>query len=175
MINRFPARSPDTGSNTAPPPRRRLDDLPADADNRAVALLAYWHEAAERTGLPDRSDFDALKLWPWLGFCSIYEYEADREDFRNRLEGCEIISLIEEDWTGHYASDVDRHFGSSFRADLIECQRLRRPLIDQIHVFQKSYKQVFRLLLPIAAGSSSDVDQIFLAMFVDGGRRTAPY
>lgn len=141
--------------------------LGAAVDDRAAALLSFWHRnaAAGAGGLPDRQAFDPLNLAPWLGYLSVYEHDAGRDDFLNRLEGTYVADLTGENWTGRFASDVDRRFGSRFGEELAAVRRSRQPATDLVQIFQNDFGVAVRLMMPVAKVGSSRADQIFVAIF----------
>lgn len=143
----------------------RLDDAGPIENPKAASLLEYWHRNRQDGALPDRTTFEATRLAEWLGFLSIYQYEAGPDDFRNRLEGSYVADLTGENWTGRYASDVDRRFGSSFRAELAEVRVRETPVADLVQIYQNDYGVAVRLLLPVALIGGREADQIFVALF----------
>lgn len=128
------------------------------------SLLAFWTRNRATCGLPDRDCFDALNLRPWIGYLSIYERDGTCPDFRNRLEGTEVIELTGENWQGRLASEIDSHFGSEFLADLRRVAVSRQPDRSLCQVFQKPYQLAERILLPVTVGRT-EVDQVFMALF----------
>lgn len=132
---------------------------------RAIALLAFWYSNRDNSSMPDRKTFNPHALQDWLGYISIYEYDPERRDFRNRLEGTHITEMTEQDWTGRWASDVDRSFGSAFREELATVRTSATPSIESVRIYQKKYRTATKLLMPIAENRQRNADQIFLAMF----------
>lgn len=133
-------------------------------DDLADSLVEFWIQGRTVCGLPDRDYFDAGNLRPWLGYLSIYERIDRFSDFRNRLEGTEVIELTGENWQGRLASEVDGHFGCGFLADLRLVAVWRHPKRSLCRVFQKPYQIAERILLPVTVGGS-EVDQIVMALF----------
>ena len=142
-----------------------LSQIPDDADPRIAELLDYWHRSRDEGSVPDRRAFDPLNLLKWLGFCSVYEYKEERDDFLNRLEGTFIVDITGQNWTGRYASDVDSHFGSRFQEELKAVRAARLPAIDLVQIFQNDFGQAIRLLLPVSKSDGIQADQVFVAMF----------
>lgn len=135
------------------------------SDPRIADLLQYWKGHCLPGGLPDRDAFDAIKLRRWIGAFSIYEYDRDRDDFLNRLEGSGISRLTGQNWTGRYASEVDRLFRGGFLPRLRQVCRNRRPFADFATVYQRRYLSAWRLLLPVAKSGGTRPEQVFLALF----------
>lgn len=144
----------------------RIEPKPGLAD----AFVRFWEDGVRGDCLPDRARFDALNLRRWIGFISIYEYVAERDDFRNRLEGTMISEMTGEDWTGRFASEVDRRFDGAFLQELHGVARSRAPLRSKSELYQKDFIRVEKVLLPIA-GPEGDVAQVFLGMFPLSERR----
>lgn len=151
-------------------PSVRLETSDRDLSPLAAALLAYWQSSRRDGGVPDRGAFDPLHLTRWLGYLSVYEYEPDRDDFRNRLEGTYVGNLTGENWTGRRASEVDARFGSSFLGDLRQVRDRREPTAHLIKVFQKDFSVTERVLLPVSTRPGGDADQVFVAIFSNGVR-----
>lgn len=150
----------------------RLDLTDRDLGPLAGSLLTYWRVNCPAGGLPDRRSFDPVLLGRWLGYLSLYEFEAERNDFRNRLEGSYVADLTGENWTGRRASEVDARFGTGFLAELHEVRSQWRPVAHLIKVFQKEYSVAERVLLPVAVEPGGPADQIFVAIFANGFRPT---
>lgn len=148
----------------------RLEASDRDLSPLAAALLAYWQSGRPDGRVPDRSAFDPLKLTKWLGYLSIYEYEPERQDFRNRLEGTYVGNLTGENWTGRRASEVDARFGSSFLDDLRQVRDLGEPMAHLIKVFQKDFSVTERVLMPVSTQPGGEADQVFVAIFANGVR-----
>ena len=91
---------------------RRFEEPPPKAPAALANLLALWRSLAAGGDIPHRGQFDTLALRPWLGHVMIYEAIDGGRDFRNRLEGSDVVMLTGEDWTGRCASEVDAQFGS---------------------------------------------------------------
>ena len=143
----------------------RLSTSDSDLSPLAAALLEYWQATRGKGGVPDRAAFDPLRLSKWLGYLSVYEYEPERDDFRNRLEGTFVGNLTGENWTGRRASEVDARFGSTFLADLREVRIAGEPMADLIKVFQKEFSVTERVLLPVSTIPAGSADQVFVAIF----------
>ncbi|MDF1792595.1 MAG: PAS domain-containing protein [Thalassobaculaceae bacterium] len=146
----------------------RLDSAGGDLNPQAARLISFWHANRLETGLPDRQSFDPSCMTEWLGYISIYEYEPAKDDFRNRLEGSYVADLTGENWTGHYASEVDMRFGARFLRDLKETRVQRVPLVDLVQIFQNDYGVALRVMLPVSRRSGREADQIFVAIFAGG-------
>lgn len=148
----------------------RLETSDRDLSPLAAALLDYWQSSRGAGGVPDRGAFDPLRLTKWLGYLSVYEYEPERDDFRNRLEGTYVGNLTGENWTGRRASEVDARFGSSFLADLREVRDGSEPMAHLIKVFQKEFSVTERVLLPISTTPGGRADQVFVAIFANSNQ-----
>ncbi|WP_420403701.1 PAS domain-containing protein [Nisaea sp.] len=134
-------------------------------NSSAISLLAYWYSSRRNNLVPDRIAFSPDALQKWLGHISIYEYVPARSDFINRLEGTLITDMTGQDWTGRWASDVDRSFGSTFLEELEEIRAAATPSIDSVRIYQKKYRTATKVLMPIAENERRNADQVFLAMF----------
>ncbi len=130
----------------------------------ADTLVDFWIRSRPASGLPDREGFDAENLRPWIGYLSIYEFLGACSDYRNRLEGTEVVDLTGENWQGRLASEVDGHFGLGFLADLRRTAVWRYPMRSLCQVFQRPYQLAERVLLPVTVNGTA-VDQIFMALF----------
>ncbi|WPZ34286.1 PAS domain-containing protein [Thalassobaculum sp. OXR-137] len=153
----------------------RVENADRDLSPLAASLLEYWRAARPETGVPDRTAFDPARLVKWLGYLSVYERVAERNDFRNRLEGTYVGNLTGENWTDRWASEVDARFGSTFLPDLREVCELGQPTVHLIKIFQKDYSIAERLLLPVSTVKGGAIDQVFVAIFANGvrpGRKT---
>ncbi|WP_193183370.1 PAS domain-containing protein [Nisaea sediminum] len=133
--------------------------------SRAIPLLAYWYTNRGDNPVPDRETFNPHDLQEWLGYLSIYEYVPEHGDFMNRLEGTLITEMTGQDWTGRWASDVDRSFGSTFLEELAEVRSTATPLIDSVRIYQKKYRTATKLLMPVVDSKRDGADQVILAMF----------
>ncbi|WP_417824209.1 hypothetical protein [Thalassospira lucentensis] len=143
--------------------------LPQDAPAEAYGLLALWQQYAGQGegGLPTRDDFTPETLAPWIEDISIYEYQADKDDFQILLEGENIIALTGEDWRGAYAREIDFHYSTSLHASMSLARTTAQPQIHMLQIFQKDWRSGVRLLLPITRKHIGEEDrlQVFLAIF----------
>lgn len=145
----------------------RMERDVAKLNPLASSLCDYWHTNRGDGGVPDRSSFDPMRLKPWLGFLSVYEFDNRRGDFRNRLEGSFVVDLTGENWTGRYASEVDDRFDSNFLAELREVLGAGRPSVDLIQIYQNDFGVAVRVLLPVASRPGAVANQVFVAIFAN--------
>ena len=175
-------REPATAESSASLDRRevrlgkhasvRLELADDDLSPLAASIIDYWYRSRPNGGVPDRQAFDPVLLARWLGYLCVYEFQPDKDDFRNRLEGTYVGNLTGENWTGRQASDVDARFGSNFLAELRETRDTGEPIVHLVQIFQKHYSVAERILLPVSREPGGDADQIFVALFAHGFRPT---
>lgn len=146
---------------------QELDTVPACASPSLRSLLDFWARSAAGDGAPNREQFDAFTLRPWLGHISIYEAVDSGGDFRIRLEGTSIVAITGEDWTGKRASDVDARYGSRITEFMRNIVQTYRPMIHTMRVFQNDVETITRLLLPVRSRRDGPVDQVFLVIYAD--------
>lgn len=150
---------------------KRVDSLPPTADPRARALHDTWSSLCSDGQPPDRETLDVFTLRPWLGHISVYEAVDGGADFRIRLEGTRIAAMTGEDWTGRHASQVDQAFGSALLEALREVLETARPSFHTTRIYQRSYQNAARMLLPVRSRRDGPVDQILLVLYLDPGQR----
>ena len=97
----------------------------------------------------------------------IYEAVDGGRDFRNRLEGSEVVMLTGEDWTGRCASEVDAQFGSRMLDYMKEVVRTGEPCIHIMQMFQNEAIRVTRLMMPVRSRPDAPVDQILAVLYSD--------
>jgi hypothetical protein len=97
----------------------------------------------------------------------IYEAIDGGRDFRNRLEGSEVVMLTGEDWTGRCASEVDAQFGSRMLHYMQEVVRTGEPCIHRMRMFQNDAISVTRLMMPVRSRPDAPVDQILAVLYAD--------
>jgi hypothetical protein len=146
---------------------RRLEEPPPRAPDALANLLALWRSLAAGGDIPHRGQFDTLTLRPWLGHVMIYEAIDGGRDFRNRLEGSEVVMLTGEDWTGRCASEVDVQFGSRMLEYMQEVVKTGRPCMHSMWMFQNEAVRVTRLMMPVRSRADGPVDQILAVLYPD--------
>ena len=146
---------------------RRFDEPPPQAAAALGKMLALWRSFAASGEIPHRGQFDTLTLRPWLGHVMIYEAVDDGRDFRNRLEGSEVVMLTGEDWTGRCASEVDAQFGSRMLDYMQEAVRTGKPCMHSMRMFQNDAIRVTRLMMPVKSRADGPVDQILAVLYPD--------
>lgn len=154
---------------TEPDVDERCVDVPPPTTPTALSnLLALWRSLAAGGEIPHRGQLDTLTLRPWLGHVMIYEAVDGGRDFRNRLEGSEVVMLTGQDWTGRCASEVDSKFGSRMLHSMQEVVRNGKPCIHTMWMFQNDAIRVTRLMMPIKSRPDGPVDQILAVLYQDG-------
>jgi hypothetical protein len=146
---------------------RRVDVAPPTTPAALTKLLALWRSLAAAGEIPHREQLDTFTLRPWLGHVMIYEAIDGGRDFRNRLEGSEVVMLTGQDWTGRCASEVDAEFGSRMLASMQEAVRAGEPCIHTMWMFQNDAIRVTRLMMPIKSRPDGPVDQILAVLYPD--------
>ncbi|HEV8391783.1 MAG TPA: PAS domain-containing protein [Dongiaceae bacterium] len=146
---------------------RRVDVPPPTTPAALSKLLALWRSLAVDEQIPHRDQFDVFILRPWLGHVMIYEAVDGGRDFRNRLEGSEVVMLTGQDWTGRCASEVDVQFGSRMLSYMQEAVRSGEPCIHTMWMFQNEAIRVTRLMMPIKSRPDGPVDQILAVLYAD--------
>lgn len=74
-------------------------------------MLALWRSLVDAGEVPHRGQFDTLTLRPWLGHVMIHEAVDGRRDFRNRLEGSDVVRLTGEEGAGEGQDRVMQDIG----------------------------------------------------------------
>jgi hypothetical protein len=146
---------------------RRVDVPPPTTPAALSKLLALWQSFAVGGEIPNRGQLDTFALRPWLGHVMIYEAVDDGRDFRNRLEGSEVVTLTGQDWTGRCASEVDSQFGSRMLHYMQEVVQTGKPCIHTMWMFQNDAIRVTRLMMPIKSRPDGPVDQILAVLYAD--------
>lgn len=77
----------------ATPPRSAVAARIGDADPRVFEFLDAWRAARRGTLVPQRADFDPLRVPRLLPHVWLYRYEPDRDDFVCRLAGEEVNAV----------------------------------------------------------------------------------
>lgn len=150
---------------------QRVDRLPPTADPRAGALYDKWSSLCVDGRPPGRDALDVFTLRPWLGHISVYEAIDGGADFRIRLEGTRIAAMTGEDWTGRRASQVDAAFGTDLGPALREALESARASFHTTRIYQRTYQNAARMLLPVRSRGDGPVDQILLVLYLDPGQR----
>jgi hypothetical protein len=88
-------------------------------------------------------------------------------DFRNKLEGTEVVALTGQDWTGRCASEVDARFGSRMLEYMQEAVRTGQPCIHTMWMFQNNAVHVTRLMMPVRSRADGPIDQIVAVLYPD--------
>lgn len=145
----------------------RVSNVADSGNERAAALIAYWHGHSRPPLLPKRRAFDPVKLMPWIGFISIFECLDGGRDFLVRLDGSEIVSMTGEDWTGRLLSDIDAQHGSNAAEALRSVVECREPRLQRMEVLQKKWVTATRVCLPVSVSDGQHVDQVFTGLFLD--------
>ena len=145
----------------------RVDVPPPTAPAALGKLLALWRSFATGGEVPHRGQLDTFTLRPWLGNVMIYEAVDGGRDFRNRLEGSEVVRLTGQDWTGRCASEVDAQFGSRMLHYMQAAVRTGEPCIHVMWMFQNDAIRVTRLMMPIKSRPDGPVDQILAVLYAD--------
>ena len=146
---------------------RSFDEPPPQAPAALSKILALWRSLAAGGEIPHRGQFDPVTLRPWLGHVMIYEAVDGGRDFRNRLEGSEVVMLTGEDWTGRCASEVDAQFGSRMLEHMQEAVKTGRPCMHSMWMFQNDAIRVTRLMMPVRSRADGPVDQILAVLYPD--------
>jgi hypothetical protein len=144
-----------------------FEEPPPKAPPALGNLLALWRTLAASGEIPDRGQLDTLTLRPWLGHVMIYEAIDGGRDFRNRLEGSDVVMLTGEDWTGRCASEVDAQFGSRMLQYMQEAVKTGRPCMHSMWMFQNEALRVTRLMMPVKSRAGGPVDQILAVLYPD--------
>lgn len=149
-------------------PAPKIADLTEATNERARALVAYWHASHGTDGaLPDRAAFDPTHLLPWVGHISIYRTVSGGKDFRVTLDGTEIVEMTGEDWTGRLTSEIDRTYGVDLTGLMRSIMATGQPCIQQISLVQKEWTPATRISLPVSRGDETGAGDIFMAIFLD--------
>jgi hypothetical protein len=163
----MPSSETDDFSSEPEIDERRVDVAPPTTPPALSKLLALWRSLAAGGEIPHREQLDTFTLRPWLGHVMIYEAIDGGRDFRNRLEGSEVVMLTGQDWTGRCASEVDSEFGSRMLAYMQEAVRTGVPCIHTMWMFQNDAIRVTRLMMPIKSRPDGPVDQILAVLYPD--------
>lgn len=115
-------------------------------------LYLHWLDHCEGGKLPSRSQFDVIELQPWLGHLMILKPIEGASDFLYKLHGTALVGIVGEDLTGNYLSNLDGldrrdHLAKQYRnVCLIGCPAYKHSDSP----FEKNYKTINKLILPVA-------------------------
>ncbi|HET6161632.1 MAG TPA: PAS domain-containing protein [Dongiaceae bacterium] len=163
----MPSAETDDFSDEPTIEERRHDVAPPKTPAALSKILALWRSFAVGGEIPHRGQLDMPTLRPWLGHVMIYEAVDGGRDFRNRLEGSEVVMLTGQDWTGRCASEVDAQFGSRMLIHMQEAVRTGEPCIHTMWMFQNDALHITRLMMPIKSKEDGPVDQILAVLYPD--------
>ncbi len=90
-------------------------------------LHALWLSKRGSRPLPLRRAFDVIELRPWLGFLCLVDIEDQGRDFRYRIFGTRIATLIGRELTGRRLSEVDSGLRDGLRPGYLEVARSGAP------------------------------------------------
>lgn len=79
-------------------------DLPA-SHPKLDALLAFWYAQRNDDALPQRSQFRARNLLPWLPHITMIDAIGEPPRFRVRLMGMACVRLTGADYTGRWVDE----------------------------------------------------------------------
>lgn len=146
--------------------------LPAKADPRAHALLAYWRRMAAGRAMPCRSDIDPLDIPDLLPHLTLVDVREAEPRFVYRLVGTAAVALMKQDLTG-------RPVGTGVKPSELAAvlARYRRVAEEGVAIFQHTPLQedandhswVNRLMLPLASATDGRPAMI-LSLLVAAGQ-----
>lgn len=118
-----------------------------------AGLLDFWHSKCLPGEVPQRAEFDAFALRPWLGWLAIYEELDGGADFLVRLDGTSIVTLTGQEWTGRRMSELDPRVSARVLEVLRRAVRERRPVVDRLYSpAAKDFLAFQRVTLPVREG-----------------------
>ncbi|HWI29279.1 MAG TPA: PAS domain-containing protein [Stellaceae bacterium] len=82
-----------------------IDSAALGAPRLKEALL-YWQRKRGSRAMPSRRDLDPIEMPKLLPFVMLYDVLASPLDFRYRLIGTEVRSILAADYTGKRFSEV---------------------------------------------------------------------
>ncbi len=138
---------------------------PDMTDARLSRLYDLWLERRGPRVLPERSDFDPVRLKPWLGNLALIEVGEDRE-YRYRLYGTNFVFRFGVEMTGRTVEDLPPEQSAAIREDYDAVVDSVRPLsrrytsrFDIIDLHRRLDSQRLetweRLVLPLANGGDA--------------------
>lgn len=153
----------------ADPPSDRLDRRPwsghADripaADARIDALLRYWLEIRGDRVVPDRRDFDPVRVAPVLGYFWILQREARTEHWFFALAGEDTIRLLERRLVGEPIErvfpDEVAHFNEAIETVV------STPAVMHVHgpMYRTDKAPVVAERLALPMGDGEAVDRVY--------------
>ena len=131
-----------------------------------VRAYRWWRTHVEAGRLPSRSDFDPVDHRSLLGWIVLFDVTRDGTDtdFRYRLWGSKITTLVGRDHTGRLHSEVVAPDAVAFGRrcffwvmDHKQCQLVRQ----RVPFEGREFLSYDRLALPLSNGGA-EVDQIML-------------
>jgi hypothetical protein len=134
-----------------------------------VRAYRRWRTHSDAGRLPSRSDFDPAdhqSLLGWIVLFDVVRREQDT-DFRYRLWGSEITTLVGRDHTGRLHSEVVSSDAKAFgRRCFFWVMEHKLPQVVQQRVpFEgRKFLTYERLALPLSNGGA-EVDQIMLVVY----------
>ncbi len=135
---------------------------PDITDKRLSRLLDFWVEKRGTRPLPERSDFDPVRLKPWLGNLALIEV-GDGGQYRYRLYGTNFVFRFGVEMTGRTLDDLPPEQSATIRQDydaVVErawplCRRYTSSfdIIDLNRRLDSQRLETWeRLVLPLANG-----------------------
>ncbi len=142
----------------------RAMSRPDITDERLSRLYDLWVERRGMRPLPDRGDFDPVRLKPWLGNLALIEVGHDGE-YRYRLYGTNFVFRFGVEMTGRTVEDLPPEQSAAIRQDYDAVVESAWPLsrrytsgFDIIDVHRRLDSQRVetweRLVLPLANGDT---------------------
>ncbi|MEX0297967.1 MAG: PAS domain-containing protein [Kordiimonas sp.] len=124
--------------------------------NAQEFLLKYWLKCGGLTSpkLPSRSDIDPPKVGRHMGWVVIFEKQENPIDFKYRLIGTEVTSLISMDYTGKSLSTIPgKGEGSRIWKFLTKTLEEQKPLLEVLPYVgpQEQVSHTTLLSLPLAS------------------------
>jgi hypothetical protein len=137
------------------------------------ALLGLWQRRYGAARLPERPRFVTAELERWAR--NLARIEFDREQFRVRSFGYDLIRRFGRESTNHYVEDLALDIATSLREVLLRAVAAGTPALGKAVILYGRAPAIFSdLALPLARAEGS-VSHLLLASYeITGSKAASP-
>lgn len=135
-----------------------------------ATLLEFWRDRAAASRIPKRGDFDVLKLRPWIGMLSIWDFDRERADYMCRLFSSSETARLKYEMTNRWLGDYPAGIGPHLVRQFDRVRESAAPMLVQMGkpvaaamTSQAEGLRAEKLLLPLTR-SDAEVDCILSQM-----------
>lgn len=137
------------------------------------ALLGLWQRRYGARPLPERSRFPAAELEPWVRHIARIEFDRDR--FRVRSFGYDLIRRFGRESTNHYVENLALDIATGLHEILLRAAASGMPVFGSAAIEYGRETATFQdLALPLAR-NRGQVDDLLLASYeITPSREVSP-